>query len=70
MKTLNNMIREISDSLFGKSQEIRFSLLDLYEDMENIIKDSNKFSKEELVSKMQKYKNDIYTIKEKIDNLE
>jgi len=70
MKTLNNMIREISDSLFGKSQEIRFSLLDLYEDMEETIKDSNKFSKEELVSKMQKYKNDVYAVKEKIDNLE
>jgi len=70
MKTLNNMIREISDSLFGKSQEIRFSLLDLYEEMEDTIKDSNKFSKEELVSKMQKYQNDIYAIKEKIDNLE
>jgi len=70
MKTLNNMIREISDLLFGKSQEIRFSLLDLYEDMEETIKDSNKFSKEELVSKMQKYKNDLYLIKEKIDNLE
>lgn len=69
MKTLNNMIREISNSLFKKSQEIRFSLLDIWEDMENTIMNSDNISKEEMVSKMQKYQNDIYTIKESIDDL-
>ena len=68
-KTLNNLIRDFNNLIIQKSQEIRFSLLELCQDIDTTI-ETNDISREELISKLKNYKEDVYTIKNKIENFE
>jgi len=68
-KTLNMLIRDITNMLFKKSDEIRYDLLDLYEQMKNTISNSDSLSKDQLISELEIYHDSLYKIKSKIDDL-
>jgi len=68
-KNLNMLIRDITNMLFKKSDEIRCDLLDLYERMENTISNSDSVSKDQLISELEIYHDSLYKIKSKIDDL-
>jgi len=68
-KTLNMLIRDITNMLFKKFDEIRYDLLDLYEQMKNTISNSDSLSKDQLISELEIYHDSLYKIKSKIDDL-